>query len=257
MSIYLELPNKSQNTEEHYSSMFNILLKCSFVIVILSVTNLITYYYSFNIQIVNYLDMTEITTLFLTMLPDYLLLLIPIIILIFHRSTFLWIQLSLFLFVIYVITSNTNVQAKWQFFVICFTLYSPVFIYVYKHKAKGNLLSYFRKNSKNLKFKLITYIVVSSILATCINSMLNVMLIKNRNLYYGTEMILEGKKVISDSTFYYVGQTRNYIFWYNAQSKSAKIYPTGKLQELMINTVDIEKYFEAPVNADCDSLYTN
>lgn len=242
MAGYTEYPKSANNAEARYSSVLDLCLKCSSLMILLSVVNLVTYYYSFNIQIINYLEMTEITSLFLNQLPNYLLLLVPVILLLSIWSSLFNGMLSVFLLLVHWITSNTNIQARAQFLVICMALYLPVALIFYRHKAEGDL--HFLRRNPEYRWKLIVYIFTSSILATSLDSKFSAMLVKNRYLYRGTEMVLDGKKVVSDSTFYYVGQTRNFIFWYDAQRKSPRIYPADKLQEITIHTIDLEMYFK-------------
>jgi hypothetical protein len=157
------------------------------------------------------------------------------------------------LFFVYLITSNTNIQAKWQFLVICIVSYLPVYVHFKRRATKDDPFDFFPESFEKYKSKLIVYLIVSSFVCTCINSWLNVRLVKNRHLYYGTQMVLGGKRIISDSAFYYVGQTKNYIFWYDASKRSPKVYPANKLEEITINTINVEQFFEAPADTLCDT----
>ncbi|ACU60464.1 hypothetical protein [Chitinophaga pinensis] len=252
MSIYTQYPQQPPNNQEQISSSLDLFLKCSFLMILVSVVNLVTYYYTFNIPIIDYVDISEIGELFLHQLPNYLLLLIPLIVLLSGWSFSFNILLSFCLLLIHIITSDTNTQAKGQFLVICMAVYLPVALIFFTYTAKGDL-GFFQKNPA-YKWKLLVFMFTSSILLTSLDSMLNARLVKERYLYSGTDMVLDGNKIISDSTFYYVGRTKSFIFCYDPQKNRAKIYPADKLQEMVINTADPERFFNMSPEETCASI---
>ncbi|SFO89032.1 hypothetical protein SAMN05428949_6881 [Chitinophaga sp. YR627] len=252
MSIYTQYPQQPTDNQEQVSSSLDLFLKCSFLMILVSVVNLVTYYYTFNIPIIDYVDISEIGSLFLHQLPNYLLLLIPLIVLLSGWRFSFNVLLSFFLLLIHLITSDTNTQARGQFLVICIVLYLPVALVFFNHTAKGEL-QFFRKHPV-YKWKLLVFMFISSILLTSLDSMLNARLVKDRYLYSGTEMVFDGNRIISDSTFYYVGRTKSFIFCYDAQKNRPKIYPADKLQEMVINTADPELFFNMSPEESCASI---
>jgi hypothetical protein len=131
-------------------------------------------------------------------------------------------------------------------------LYLPGALIFFNRTAKGDL-RFFRKHPV-YKWKLLVFMFISSILLTSLDSMLNARLVKERYLYSGTEMVVDGNKIISDSTFYYVGRTKSFIFCYDAKKNRPKIYPADKLQEMMINTADPELFFNKSPEESCASI---
>lgn len=252
MAIYSIYPEQDRHNDNRHTSYFELILKCSFVIVLLGIVNLMSYYYVFNIPITAYLEMTEINTLFLDQLPNYVLLLIPVLFLL-QYGRFLLFTLSLSLLALHLIIFNTRVQAEYQFLVVCAMVYGPVFPY-FTTRIASRGCAFFNWYYTQHKWKLINFMFISSVLCTGINGLFNAMLVKNRILYCGTKMMIDGKEVIADSSVYYVGQTRNYLFWYDARESTPIIYPAGKLEKLVIKTIDIEKPFKSKPAADCDSV---
>jgi hypothetical protein len=162
-------------------------------------------------------------------------------------------MLSLSLIALHLIIFNTRVQAEYQFMAVCGVVYAPVFPYFITRIAfRGR--SFFNWYYARYKWKLINYLFISAVLCTALNGLFNAMLVKNRILYCGTKMIFDGKELIADSSLYYVGQTMNYLFWYDARENTPVIYPAGKLEKLVIKTIDIEKPFEAVPWEGCDSI---
>jgi len=58
--------------------------------------------------------------------------------------------------------------------------------------------------------------------------------IKHGYKYYGTEVQFDNETIKSDSIVTYVGQTRNYIFFYNLHKKESIIYPKSKLIKIKL-----------------------
>jgi hypothetical protein len=58
--------------------------------------------------------------------------------------------------------------------------------------------------------------------------------IKHEYKYYGTEIQFENETIKSDSIVTYVGQTKNYIFFYNLHKKESIIYPKNKLIKIKL-----------------------
>ena len=58
--------------------------------------------------------------------------------------------------------------------------------------------------------------------------------IKESKKYLGTSFKIENNIIISDSTNYYIGKTKNYIFYYQEENKSTKVYPIKDIKEIEI-----------------------
>lgn len=58
--------------------------------------------------------------------------------------------------------------------------------------------------------------------------------IKHGYKFYGTEIQFDNETIKSDSIVTYVGQTRNYIFFYDLHNKESIIYPKNKLIKIKL-----------------------
>lgn len=54
--------------------------------------------------------------------------------------------------------------------------------------------------------------------------------------YYGTEVTINSNVMKSDSIEYFIGKTRNYIFFYNDTAKVARIFPMDDVKEIRLKT---------------------
>jgi len=248
MTVFYRYPDAKQAANGNFTPFMEALLKCSFLIIVLSVIDLTSYYSLFDVPVINYLEMGEISTLFLNQLPNYLLLLIPLL-LTFRFRSLLWIQLSVLLLITYWITTDNIVQSKTQFILVSFTIYSPGLIYCARHFDR---VAFIRNPER--RWKLFAYIFITTMAITGINSWLNAIRVRNICLYTGTRMMLEGaNNVVADSSFYYIGRCKNFIFWYNAARSSHVVYPAAKLQEMEVKVINIDSLNEKR-DRYCDSL---
>jgi hypothetical protein len=58
--------------------------------------------------------------------------------------------------------------------------------------------------------------------------------IKNYKKYLGSEIQIDSKVIKSDSVITYIGQTKNYIFFYNRKTKESTTYPKDKLVSIKL-----------------------
>ena len=54
--------------------------------------------------------------------------------------------------------------------------------------------------------------------------------VNNNKKYYGVEFQLEDQTIISDSTNYFIGKTKNYLFYYKEKEKQSFAYPMNRIK---------------------------
>jgi len=59
-------------------------------------------------------------------------------------------------------------------------------------------------------------------------------LIKTQKRYLGTQILLSDKTIISDSSYYYIGKTKNYVFFFNEKAGNCDIFPMSEIKVLSI-----------------------
>lgn len=71
----------------------------------------------------------------------------------------------------------------------------------------------------------------------------------NKNHYsFGTSLITEKDTLVSDSSYYYVGKTRNYVFWYNSKDSAMTVIPMNGIKKIIIhNSRPVKKHGTIPV----------
>jgi hypothetical protein len=78
---------------------------------------------------------------------------------------------------------------------------------------------------------LILYLLTTVTVRDTLN---DVAAIKENYKYLGTQVKLDQTVITSDSTTTYVGQTKNYIFFYNLKTKESYTYPKTKLASIKL-----------------------
>jgi hypothetical protein len=54
--------------------------------------------------------------------------------------------------------------------------------------------------------------------------------VKHYNHYQGTEVELEDEIITSDDAFYYVGHSKNYIFFFDSEAQFAEVWPIATVK---------------------------
>jgi hypothetical protein len=96
-----------------------------------------------------------------------------------------------------------------------------------------------KKFQSSFEFQAFTYFLLIGLLVTFFVGYIGsaqAKAVRDLKSYYGTIVQLDdNSKIISDSSFYYVGNTRNYLFLYNEKEKKTSIIPMSKIKELTIH----------------------
>jgi len=66
----------------------------------------------------------------------------------------------------------------------------------------------------------------------------DIIMVKTDKKYFGTELLLEDTRIISDSTNYYIGKTNNYLFYYKENEKKTIVYPMSRIKKITFKNYD-------------------
>jgi len=223
-------------------------------LVFLGTLKLIVFYNSFNITIVEYLDFSEVLISFVDSIIFYIaIFLLPLLILLsfwgksmgkINSETFQEnIQMSfteriikdlkkrkiiytLFLIEIIIIVF----WGKWDEAKVALIIMFPG-MYIVDFVISELRIAYKKQYNYYIPpTYLNTYTILSLFTIFIIRDTLNeVIEIKYNHKYYGTEVQFENEKIKSDSVNNYIGQTRNYIFFYNLNNRESNIYPKSRM----------------------------
>ncbi|MDD4227095.1 MAG: hypothetical protein PHU98_11970, partial [Mariniphaga sp.] len=238
------------------------------VIVFLGVTMLFFYYQSFGINIVSYLEFSEIITSFFHILVIAVIFFLYSTIQsilqtgkseherkkqlkqdILNEESFfkrLWLYLKfhdyvLFSFFAYLLIHITVwiilKKIYFQDFILLIAIYIGGFLlYVIASEVevKHNQLKS-SENTKRISELLLTatFFVILTIWVTY----QEVHSVKKNKTTYGTTVILKDESMFkSDSCNYFIGKTQNYVFFYNEESKSTEVIPVSELKRMILNS---------------------
>jgi len=223
---------------------FNIpnLLKISLpLLIILEITKLTSYYYQFNLPIVEYLDFSEASILFLDEIITYLFFLLPAFYFAVNRPDTDKSDMVVILIVAVLITVsfiNENLIFQSTKFVSMIGALA-LFIIVYLLRKK-----WLNSGSWGLAIALFCIMLFTTSVTGCSKASD----VKENYLYLGTEVTLDSLTLTSDSTFFYIGRTNNYVFFYNAKIKAPVIYPSNRVRQIIIKSKKIQRGGNHPVH---------
>jgi|GEM_PF-2964169 len=200
------------------------LLKISFpLLIILALLKLTAYYYSFNVPIVEYMEITETITLFLNDIASYLLLLlIPFFLA--SKSPTPRYGLTYCTIICAAIAALNRSGDNFKAYLI---LYSFLFIVI---------LVFHQSPLKLNKWQLSIIVYSSVLLIATIMGALQASAVKNAYHYSEVEITIDDKIIKTDSMLYYLGKTRNYVFLYDVANKGPVIYAGGKIDKVVFKS---------------------
>lgn len=219
---------------------FENLIKISVpLIILLGIVQLTSYYYQFNVPIIEYLDLSEISTLFLNDLTTYLFFIIPIFFLIdINNSTLVpsKIILTIISFVLLIVINIINEELYFDslyyfsfFSLILFFIPILALIDIKRIKILRRI-----EITSTVLWIFSTYFFFVILFIISINGAANAKEVKNNYVFFGTEITIDTTIIKSDSSFYYIGKTRNYIFFYDAKTKTPIIYPGVRVSKIVL-----------------------
>ena len=105
-------------------------------------------------------------------------------------------------------------------------LFVPIFIYEVN-------LWYFRSNhqSIDLNYLILVMGAITMIFYVVGSAYNEINKVKKFNYFKGTEFVINNKKVTSTEKYYYVGQTKKYIFFYNSEQDYSEVFPIEKVEK--------------------------
>lgn len=204
------------------------LLKISLpLLIILALLRLTAYYYSFDVPIVEYLEITETITLFLNDIASYLLLLlIPF----FFTSKSSSPKYGLSYCAIICAAIAALNKGGDHFKVYLFLYFFLLIIVLYFQQSRFKLD----------KWRLAIIVYSSVLLIATIMGILQASGVKRAHYYSEVEITIDDKVIKTDSTLYYLGKTRNYIFLYDVANKGPVIYAGGKIDKVVFKSKEPE-----------------
>jgi len=136
-------------------------------------------------------------------------------------------EIITFLFVMLLINIILNNSlSEYKKISLIFALVLTVFIY-YQIKLSGT------KNEPNYYFTIATWAIIL-ILFDGLRSGYRIK--DNESLYTVNVLFNDSKKVNTDSTYHFVGKTKEFIFFYDSDLKKTDIYPNSNLAKIQISS---------------------
>lgn len=202
------------------------------LVILIGVARLVFYYQHFNLDILPFLDFSEILTSFLN---DLIIIVFFICHLVVAYSIFkemksnplrhYLILLSLFglFYIIYGIVTYKSVR----FSVISFGGVISILAVV---------AIYFRQfNNTTYIFKQVAVSFFIGVIVAVLISYDDSYAVKYNKIYSKVKVQLDSTSLQCDSTHYYIGNTKNYLFFYNEKSRTATVYPIVRVKQIDFN----------------------
>lgn len=125
------------------------------------------------------------------------------------------------------------IRYKNAYYALLFSSWIPLFI-IYLIAMSEYRVKFKKKYKKELKAKIIVLFSYGIIIFSQIifSTLSDINLVKNDKKYYGVSFRLDDDLVISDSTKYYIGKTKNYLFYYNQKANKTTVYPMERIKEI-------------------------
>ena len=225
----------------------------SVILLITGFVKFIIYYKFFNIPIIEYIEPTEIITLFAdniaTAAGAILLLILP------------YIKILLSLILSNTINSILTVINEWSVPILSFLLITEIMILMIILLFKSNKIEIFELTSYSVIIPIIITIIPLFIIF--VNSYSNISLsngilivislsisffamillatineiVKVKKYGYYSKIIVrfENEIISSTNNFYYVGKTKNFVFFYSSHEQSSTVYSSKNLKSITYN----------------------
>ena len=222
------------------------------LVIFLSFLRQFIYYYQFNIDITNYVSLSEFIILFLKhsiIIILIIFLVYPLVLLIKNLRTLIKkiskmdkIKKRILLVSIFVISgiinyltisnliSHSNTE-KSGYFIVSYT--TSIFFIILTYSVLLIML----RNNISRKVQLISGVLFTVIFTISI-ALLKSYQTKNTSSDIIFEIKLEKETIITDDKLLRVGQTENYLFLYDIKKESTRIIKTEKILELFIHSKD-------------------
>lgn len=205
--------------------------------ILLGLAKSCSYYNHFHLPIVEYLNFTEMITIFLSNLYVYFSLAFHFAIFFliekkhFRASLSLVILGSIFIATYNGLSGNFNFDISNILLVITGMLFIAFFIIGI---SKSWIIDYLETLSTKTKkyivaiFTILVFLVISSF-----QGLFEAQNVKSSKIYTGTTISLKDKNIESDDSFYFIGKTNEYIFFYDQKSDYVKTFPLSEVNEIV------------------------
>lgn len=111
--------------------------------------------------------------------------------------------------------------------ILDFQIIIGVLLFEYKRR---HFLFYGKKLSPSVSNLILYFIIITLMLInTTIDEIRNV---KNNKKYLNTSFVTTKAEIISDSFHYFIGKTKNYLFFYDEKLNKTIIYPMTEIKQL-------------------------
>lgn len=210
------------------------------ILIALGFLNLNLYYQQFGIDILKFISASEIATIFLKDLLQILVLLIGMLIITYlnwnpdslnilrkPNPELGWFEYTSRIFAVLLIIGSSYVffqpESIWSYnyFKLVIILLPLVVIGSFYNKEWAVNISSF------------SLIGISIFGLSILFSYQEVYLVKQKNKYFGTNIVMKEQTIKSDSTFYYIGNTDKFIFFHDSNSKKSHIYKMDNVMEII------------------------
>lgn len=208
-----------------------------FLLVGIGLTKSFIYYKAFKVRILYFIDFNEVLISFADNLIPYFLFLLSILVFypIIYRHLLKgvkWYSLKvhwliivvIILFFIYDIFRENINQNETIIVIAGIVVFHSIFVLLLKTFDKiKNLLSL---------SQLILIISFIFFLIYSVGSAFNeIHKVKKLNYFKGSEFMIDGIAKTSSKTYFYIGQSKKYIFFYDSVNKSSDVFPISDVQK--------------------------
>ena len=232
----------------------------------MGITKLIVFFTHFKVDILNFLDFSEIITSFLDYIIIGIYFLIYFLILsaaYYGKDLALkqikgtrrnWLRLMVTVFILsisvfYLIIIVQNISRDFSgikflipihlfesflglifaFFLFALTFYFGIKGIEIINKSKRK--DYFYFQIVNKFFLLFAFILIILVTSSMIGFIEKENVIKGKK-FIDVSFILDDKLIQGDSTHYYIGKTNNYLFFYDEEKDKTTVYPMNRIKEI-------------------------
>jgi len=109
------------------------------------------------------------------------------------------------------------------------------------HEVKREMYLKGKLEKKNSKIELFFGILILSINLILIYSVKEVEKVKYKGKYSGVVVTLENEVLKSDSASFYIGKTKNFLFYHKTKTNTTRVIPCDRIKEMQFgNKIDIE-----------------
>lgn len=238
-------------------------------VIFLSTLKLVSFYNSFGISIISYLEFSELLISFFEVIVVCIFILLVLMIhdFLFSRESkhekqklkinallnekkvlkILWLYikilrypllLSSIVYLLFLFCNKSNLQYLSATLKFIFSFYIlTITLLILKFEIDRKLLNHkFRRFSK--QFILLTLVFLGFTITIVLYSEHQTNLIRKAKSNFGVEITFDtDNKFVSDSFSYYIGKTRNFIFIYDEKNKTADVYPMSRIKKIKLTAI--------------------